>query len=135
VVGRCSSTEVYRQVPTGAPAGGTPDGHVEPGQQLVLGRSPFGEQITLSWGESCSPDDTDYEIYEGLISNIGNHSPIACSTSGSTTLAISPSEESVYYLVVPHNGVFEGSYGVDSDGTERPQGANACRVRTTGACD
>ena len=39
-----------------------------------------------------------------------------------------------YYLVVPTNGVSEGSYGVDSNDDERPQSANACLPREIGTC-
>lgn len=36
-----------------------------------------------------------------------------------------------YYLVVPRNGVFEGSCGTDSLGRERPASAGACLPQRT----
>ena len=39
-----------------------------------------------------------------------------------------------YYLVVPHNGSREGSYGTDSSGRERPPAIEACLPQAVGGC-
>lgn len=97
-----------------------------------LGKSPLvlsksgSDLITLSWDVSCNPNDGDYEIYEGTIGNFTSHVSRYCSTGNATSLTMTPDTGSRYYLVVPANGTREGSYGLRSDGTERPQGAFAC---------
>lgn len=87
--------------------------------------------VTLSWGASCASSDSDYEVYEGAIPANGafayNHGSKFCSTGGQTTITFSPPVGSAYYIVVPHNGVFEGSYGSSSAGAPRPQGVPSCR--------
>jgi hypothetical protein len=138
VVGRCTGTEVYINVPAGDPAGSTPDGDAIPGTQLVMGRNLAGD-LELSWGESCNLDDTDYSVYAGRIETLHpdglySHGLILCSTGGTTAATIAPLQESTYYLVVPQNGTFDGSYGKASNGAERPAGVPACRMQNMGAC-
>jgi len=135
VVGRCTGTQVYTQRPSGPPAGATPDGTDVPGQQLIVGRSPSTGQVTLTWGGSCSVGDDDYAVYGGQLGNIGEHSPVVCSTLGTTTHTHMPDPEDSYYLIVPNNGVAEGSYGQDSVGISREQGPDACYPQNAGACD
>jgi hypothetical protein len=135
VVGRCSGTEVYTQIPSGPPVGATPDGTDVPGQQLIVGKSLLAGHITLSWGESCSLDDDDYAVYAGQLGNIGGQSPVACSTLGAAIHTFLPDPEDSYYLVVPNNGNAEGSYGQDSVGVPRQRGPDACYPQSAGACD
>jgi hypothetical protein len=85
-----------------------------------------GTAITLSWAPSCHVADGDYEIYEGTIGDFGAYRWKYCSTGGATTMTFEPGPDSVFYLVVPSNLDREGSYGTDSDGIERAQGAPAC---------
>jgi hypothetical protein len=136
VIGRCSGTEVYVNLPPGPPSGSIPDGDEVPGSQLLVSRG-LGNQIILSWDDSCTLDDTDYEIYEGRL-DIGDfdvHAKKVCSTGGVKSLAVSTeSDVSSYYLVVPTNGIFEGSYGTKSNGSQRPQGVPACRAQALGEC-
>jgi hypothetical protein len=100
---------------------------------LTEAKAP-GDQIALSWGHSCSPSDTDYEIYEGSVSNFYSHTSIACSTGGATTWTIAPSSGDRYYVVVPRNQLREGSYGERTGAVERPVGASACLPQEVGAC-
>ena len=51
---------------------------------------------------------------------------LLAATFGATTKTFHPSAANAYYLVVPHNGVHEGSYGRRSDGSERPVAVSAC---------
>ena len=84
--------------------------------------------LTLSWPPSCSSGAVDYAIYEGTIGDFGSHAMKDCSDDGSDlTEEIVPQAASSYYLVVPLGDSDEGSYGVDSDGVERPTAAPADR--------
>ena len=86
-----------------------------------------GGDITLSWSPSCAAGDDEYAIYEGTLGDFASHLPAECSLTGTTTHTMEPASESSYYLIVPSNGgVVEGSYGEDSDGTERPRSAAPC---------
>ncbi|HYS06025.1 MAG TPA: cadherin-like domain-containing protein, partial [Candidatus Dormibacteraeota bacterium] len=105
-------------------AGSIPDGGGVPGTPLTI--SAAGGNLTLTWGSSCRTGDTDYEIYEGTLGAYSSHTQKFCSTSGATTRTFPQPPGSTYYLVVPRNTAREGSYGRASDGTERPQGNNAC---------
>jgi hypothetical protein len=113
-------------------AGRVPDG--SSGAPLQVGKATVG-QITLAWSASCLGTDTDYEIYEGTIGgSFTSHTSIFCSTSGETTQTFLVSPASTYYLVVPRNAMREGSYGLTSAGTERPQGAFACLPQQIASC-
>jgi hypothetical protein len=114
-------------------AGRVPDGASLPGPD-VLKIDRVGNQLVLSWGPSCLATDGDYEIYEGTLGSYESHQPIACSTNGDLTYTHAAPAASAYYLVVPANFRFEGSYGLESAGPERPVGATACLPRAIGAC-
>lgn len=115
-------------------AGATPDGSTFPGDMLEI-KKGFGGDIQLSWGVSCIAVDSDYAIYEGQIGDFGSHGAKLCSTGGSTSATFTPSSRDTYYLVVPRNALYEGSYGVDSMGIERPPSiASACLAQVTGVC-
>ena len=101
--------------------------------QLRVNKGAGGD-LDLSWGASCSDLDNDYGIYEGIVGNFASHASLQCSTDGSTSASISPTVTNAYYLVVPSNGVREGDYGSESDGTPRPQGAGACFGQALGEC-
>jgi hypothetical protein len=80
-------------------------------------------RLKLSWEPSCLPGYGDYGLYEGRIGDWTSHRQVTCTDHGADL------EESIdlwdgdeFYLVVPHNGRAEGSYGPRSDGTERPVG-------------
>jgi hypothetical protein len=114
--------------------GGTvPDGGSVAGIPLRVSRLPSGD-VQLTWAASCSGADADYEVYEGTLGNFASHAPRLCTTSGSTTITLTPGGGNTYYLVVPRNGVLEGSYGKNSSGAERPQGSNACHPQVVRAC-
>jgi len=57
-----------------------------------------------------------------------------CTTGGATSIAYSPDPGNHYYLIVPRNLSFEGSYGKDSHGVERPQGTASCGGQGLAAC-
>src|SRR5262249_10948631 len=114
----------------GVPAGRVPE--TAPGVPLTLTKS--GAAVILQWGASCFASDTDYEIYEGALGSFSSHTPALCSAGGSLTATITPISGDRYFLVVPSNGTNEGSYGLQSGGGERPQGASACLSRIIGSC-
>ena len=116
-----------------APAGGrTPDG--SDGEGLTLEPLPGGE-LGLSWGPSCSPSDTDYAIYAGTVGDFAATFPLLCSTAGATQASVTPPAGDAFFLVVPHNGTIEGSYGLDGQGLERPASPAACFPQATSACE
>ena len=104
------------------------------GLPLILSEET-NDRIRLSWDDSCSGDDTDYEIYEGTLGDFASHIPLVCSTGGSTTKSFVPAAGDTYYLVVPNNGFREGAYGVDSAGNPRPLPVNTCLPQSVGACE
>jgi hypothetical protein len=93
-----------------------------------------GGDLTLSWGVSCAPSDSDYEVYEGIIGSYYSHTARLCSTGGATTITFSPAGPNRYYLVVPRNVQREGSYGTSSTGAERPAPPSACLIQQLDAC-
>ena len=120
--------------PTDAP-GAVPDGNATPGTPLTASKGAVG-QVSLVWGASCSDPD-DYSVYEGAIGSWANHVSSLCTTSGSTSTSITPDNGDRYFIIVPHNGAVEGSYGVDSLGQWRPGTADpsACAgVRVVRNC-
>jgi hypothetical protein len=90
--------------------------------------------VVLTWGGSCQGTDSDYGIYEGTLGDFGSHVSRTCSTAGATSATFEPPEGDVYWLVVPRNGTFEGSYGKDSQGNERPAAAGACLPASVAVC-
>lgn len=133
VTGDWVFTVTYRQVNCAPPdlSGAVPTGE---GASTPLTLERFGANLLLSWGASCSTNDTDYEIYEGSMDLYYSHGLKLCSTGGATGAVVFPAAGDTYYLVVPKNASGEGSYGLTGNGLERPQGAPACMVQQAGAC-
>jgi hypothetical protein len=115
------------------PAGQVPEGPGVPGLPLIVEEGP-GDEVLLSWGDSCLASDDDYEVYEGLLGAFDTHLGRLCSTGGATTVILTPWNGSRYWLVVPRNLDVEGSAGISSHGLERPQGSGPCLPRAIGAC-
>jgi hypothetical protein len=97
-------------------------------------RKNAAPSITLDWFASCSSSDTDYEVYEGDIGGFGNHGFVSCTTGGLTTATFDTGPGDHYYIVVPTDGITEGSYGLDSGSVERPAGDPACANQALGSC-
>jgi len=117
----------------GPAAGLVPDGYWTPGNPLAVTLNPSGD-LALSWSASCISGDTDFAIYEGTLREFTSHVPRSCSTGGSTSAVLQPGSGSTYYLVLPHNAVWEGSHGYRADGRERPRGPSACYPQAVGVC-
>jgi hypothetical protein len=92
--------------------------------ELLIGKTAGG--IELSWTASCSSEADDYAVYEGAIGSWYGHSPALCSTGGANQTEITPQTDDRYFLVVPVNDMFEGSYGATSAPGERPALSGAC---------
>jgi hypothetical protein len=118
--------------PSCVPSGAVPDGDTVPGMPLTVDHA-VGDDIVLSWGASCSVDDVDYAIYEGLIGLFTAYAPRTCSTSGLTTYTLTPNPASAFYLVVPIADL-EGSYGTNGADVERTPNPGACFPQLLGAC-
>jgi hypothetical protein len=116
----------------GGPAGAVPDGDERPGPQLLVGKGA-GNEIDLVWGDSCLAGDTEYGVYEGALGSYASHLPVTCMTGGATNHSFVPSGGHRFYVVVPSNGSFEGSYGLSSAGAERAASAAACEPQSLGA--
>jgi hypothetical protein len=116
-----------------ATAGRVPDGGPVPGLPVTVDHAAGG-QITLAWGASCRPGDTDYAIYEGTLGAFYSHTMTLCTTGGALTATFLPAPGDSYYLIVPRNAGREGSYGVSSAGLERPPGVPACLPQNIAAC-
>jgi protein phosphatase methylesterase 1 len=112
------------KIPVFGSPGAVPDGEAVPGVPLTLERS--GSDIAMSWGASCSAGANDYAVYGGMLGDWGSHAPVLCSTGGETAALIPSPPGSVYFLVVPRNPPFEGSYGADSSGNDRPRAQVPC---------
>jgi hypothetical protein len=113
-------------------AAGSLDVAAGPNFQLQIAKD--GEELLLSWGNSCIPTDTDYAIYEGQLDAMGVHAPLTCSTSGSTSYTTLAPVGDVYFLVNSQNDFVGGSYGTNSGGAQRPKGNPFCLPRFVGEC-
>jgi hypothetical protein len=108
-----------------------------PGQiQNSLSLSKFQEDVILDWtapGGSCAV--TGYGVYRGSLPMNGyNHASLDCAVGGTTYTDVNPTGN-YYYLVVPLNSTYEGSYGTDSAGTQIPQGTGPCKAQDVTPCN
>ncbi|MBN2381392.1 hypothetical protein JXQ70_00780 [bacterium] len=110
--------------------GRTPNGNDVTGTVLTITKSmtTLGN-MDLSWGVSCLSTYTTYSVHEGTLgTGFYNHTNINCDTGGATSLSMTIPSTDRYYLIVPLNTQFEGSYGIDSSGTQRPVSTVPCRI-------
>jgi hypothetical protein len=89
----------------------------------VTGFDPSSGDLTISYARPC--DTSDHTVYYG---NLNRDSLSTMSFSGQVCLlgpdgpdTINLGSGSQFWVVVANNGSFEGSYGTDSDGLERPE--------------
>ena len=114
---------------TGYSPGRVPDGAGLPGSPLWIERAlSVPTDIVLDWSASCSRESVDYAVYEGLMGSWYARSARLCSTGGALSATLAPQAGNRYYLVVPLDSDAEGSYGVDSNGAERPPAGTPCRA-------
>ncbi|RMG48704.1 MAG: hypothetical protein D6718_01285 [Acidobacteria bacterium] len=94
---------------------------------VTVARTPAGD-LELSWQADCG-GGTAYGLYRGdLRAGIGSAAPEPglCSVSGTSAVLPAGPNPADFFLVVPNDGGFEGSFGPDSSGTERPHPDSAC---------
>jgi beta-glucanase (GH16 family) len=113
--------------------GTVPNGDDVPGVPLSV-RAEADGNLVLEWGESCLSSDSDYVVYEGLLGSFTTHSPVTCSTAGSTSWTLTPAAGSRYYLIAATDGVAEGSQGTAGNGFERWPGATTCHPLSFAEC-
>ncbi|RMH54997.1 MAG: hypothetical protein D6685_14310, partial [Bacteroidetes bacterium] len=114
-------------------AGAIPGGQGLPGPPLRVEKTRTGD-LLLRWDASCESADSDYAVYAGAMPDWTGSQPATCSTGGALQWTLTPAPGQRFYLVVPQNGVAEGSYGRDSSGTERPPSAAACEAQVLAPC-
>jgi hypothetical protein len=85
-----------------------------------------GSSLALTWSATCVGTDVDFGVYEGSLGSFTSHVPVQCTTGGATSTTFTPADGNRYYLVVATNGFEDGSYGLATGSTERPQSASAC---------
>jgi formate-dependent nitrite reductase cytochrome c552 subunit len=117
----------------GPPAGLVPDGNWVPGIPFTIILNGAGD-LVLNWASSCVSGDNDFAIYRGTLGDFTSHVPVLCSTGGATSAVIPPGPDGGYYLVVPHNGIWEGSHGFRGGSMARPRGPTSCFPQAVGTC-
>ncbi len=123
---------VYRPVVcAGAGSGEVPDGVT--GIPLEVDRLGPAN-LLLTWDNSCTVTDDDYEVYQGSVGSYYSHVSVLCSTGSATAAVFLLPGGSAYYLVVPQNGTSEGNYGQDGSGTPRPPAPAACLPQVVAVC-
>jgi hypothetical protein len=97
--------------------------------ELTMDRpSSLPGTLRILWEASCASGVDDYGIYEGALGSFDSHVLRDCTDDGADRvedLPIPPGD--AYYLVVPYNGSFEGSYGegrIKGLPVQRPQAAD-----------
>ena len=110
------------------------DGRTSP--PLRLGKQPDGN-VDLTWSVSCGDPGEDYAVYSGTLGQFDVLEPVTCSTTNNLTFTTNEPGDR-FYLVVPNNGgsvgAIEGSYGIDSTGSERTPAAVACFPQSVSSC-
>jgi hypothetical protein len=109
------------------PGGEVPDGSDVPGgPPLHVHRLDDGF-VRLTWGPSCRGADNDYAVYEGELGDPLSLARVSCSTGGELEYVFQPLQRrGSWFIVVPTDGVTEGSYGDTSEGVERVPSSTAC---------
>lgn len=101
-------------------------------RELRLGREGGGT-LQLSWNPDCGTG-MRYAVYRGeLAGGYGSllPEPGHCAVPSSSASIPLGGGSADFFLVVPNDGQFEGSYGIDSQGVPRPPSALACHASGT----
>ncbi|MBP1611507.1 MAG: Flagellar hook-length control protein FliK [Acidobacteria bacterium] len=103
----------------------------KPGAVSGLTVQRAGGALALDWATDCG-GTSSYEVYRGDLA-LGYSSlqpePGFCATSATGASIPVGAGKADFFLVVPTDGGFAGSYGRASDGSERPLSAAACHPR------
>ncbi|MEM7247500.1 MAG: hypothetical protein AAF533_19345 [Acidobacteriota bacterium] len=103
------------------------------GSPLTLRRGD-DDELLLAWSTSCSPDGPDFAVYEGEVGDWYGHEAVLCTTDGRPEATVVPEPGARYFLVVSVTATDEGSWGLRSDGEERPAPETSCRGRRLLGC-
>lgn len=132
--GMAAPFEMAASTITLAPVASAPGQASGPSQALmqVTGFNRTTGAITLSYAPAC--DATGHIIHYGNLANVGSYAwaGAACGLDASGTAVFTPDPavgQSIFWVIVGNNAAFEGSYGVNAAGTERP------RSTAVRACD
>ncbi len=106
-----------------------PFGQPLPGESggLVVTLEASGE-LTLSWSADCG-SGSRYGVYRGdLAAGLSSLAPEPglCDVSATEALLPAGAGTADFFLIVPNDGTFEGSYGVDGNTVRRSAPAGAC---------
>jgi hypothetical protein len=117
--------------PLALPAPGGASGPAQ-APMLVTGYDAATGAISLAWAPAC--DAAGHTVHYGSLADIAAYGWAAADcnigTGGSGTFIPTPAAgDSIFWVIVGNNATWEGSYGVDSSGAERPPdtaNAGAC---------
>ena len=76
----------------------------------------------------------DFAVYRGDIGTPDVVSSLTCSTAFATSYLAQGPPDGSSFLIVPSTTPSEGSYGVNSLGTQRPPAAVACKPQSLELC-
>jgi hypothetical protein len=90
-------------------------------QLLVTAHDPASGTMTISYGNPC--EATDNTIEYGLLENVAayTYSGQECGIGTTGTYQWTYPADNLFFLVVGNNATVEGSYGLGSNGAERPE--------------
>jgi hypothetical protein len=113
--------------------GPVPDGNHVAGTQMTVQRGVAPGEVIIDWQPTC--DAHDHAIYFGSVGSFTSYIDAVCDAGMSGSRTVTPAAGNIFWVVVGVNGLFEGSYGVDSGVTERPDdgGAHCGYVQDLGA--
>lgn len=110
-----------------------PVARANPGSTTNLTVSKSGAVLNLTWAADCG-GTSRYSIYRGNL-NVGYTSlapePGQCDVTSTSASVPQGAGNADFFLIVPNDGGFEGSYGSQSNGTPRAPAAAACHARDT----
>ena len=107
-----------------------------PTDMVIYRYEVFDGDITLVWGDSCNAGDTNYGIFAGTIPTFDVANAVLCETPfGGTAKTVEPEPGNTFYLVVPHNEFWQGSFGQNSQGIERPMTGSWCFTQEVTTCE
>lgn len=116
--------------------GHVPNGANVPGTPLRVTKGAGGT-LDITWSHSTTraldAQPMDYSVYEGTIGAFTSCQANVCTTGLAAAKNVTPLDaggnQNVFFIVVPHNNDFEGSYGFAFAGgsyTPRGQAASPC---------
>ncbi len=104
-----------------------------PGSTKNLTITKSGGALALTWATDCG-GTSHYSVYRGNLS-LGYSSiapePGQCDVTSTSVTVPQGAGTGDFFLIVPNDGGFEGSYGSQSNGTARAPAALACHARDT----